>query len=175
MLAEVFKCVCVIFLIWLKKAAAVCKSTERLKVKKWRDTTGWDRYTIPQTWNERMWKTQKEKEHSQVRMEKKEGVIFSKVCSTRLLLLPTRPADSTQHTHIPSKDPQPSVAALTHCQTHYKSLHLHVYTQFLIVFSLKCQRKGALAACGASFFVCLFGVHASCPEFDLLKEEKKER
>lgn len=92
-------------------------------------------------------------------------------CPPALLTAPdTHTSQAKTHNPVPP--------ALTHYQTHYRSLHLHVYTHFLFVFSLMCQWKGALAECGASIFclfVCLFGVHASCPEFDLLKEEKKER
>ncbi len=57
------------------------------------------------------------------------------------------------HTH-PKQRPQPSVAALTHCQTHYKSLHLHVYTQFLIVLAWSVNGKALSLHVGRHF--CLF-------------------
>lgn len=102
--------------------------------------------------------------------KKKEGVIFSKVCSTRLLLLPTRPADSTRHTHIPSKDPQPSAAALTHCQTYYKSLHLHVYTH--LAWSV--NGKALSLNVGRHFlFVCLESMPAALNLISWRKQRKK--
>lgn len=118
-----------------------------------------------------MWKTQKEKEHSQVRMEKKgRGDLLKGLLNQAP---PSAHPPCWQHpTHT-----HPKQRPTTQCRrSHTLPNTLQIPSPArLHTFSLKCQWKGALAECGASFFVCLFGVHASCPEFDLLKEAKKER
>ncbi len=141
------------FLNMTEKAAAVCKSTERLKVKKWRDTTGWDRYTIPQTWNERMWKHRKKKNIH--KWEWKKGrVIFSKVCSTRLLLLPTRPADSTQHTTSQAKTHNP-VSPLSHTARHITNPFTCTSTHSSLLY-LAWSVKERRSRCMWGVIFCLF-------------------
>lgn len=105
---------------------------------------------------------------------KKEGMVFWKILLDQAPPFAHPPCGQhPTHTH-PKQRPKTQCRPLSHTARHITNPFTCTSTHISFLYLAWCVNGKALNV-GRHFFVCLFGVHASCPEFDLLKEEKKER